>query len=603
MEDNLIKIRNLCMGNGFTGNTTDEYLFTVDCVDYFFFEKNIGQVDIRDGFTDGAGDGGIDFICDDGTKLFLIQGKSQSDLTYNDIRDIYTKMLETVEKFSRGNTNDYNARLKSIYKNTMDKLDNPEIEFIIFTNTTLDKSILYKIDNLNSSDLFQGYNLVIYGKDEIDNKKLSVDDGNMQVAFGELELGSTQCVEYQDGIGAIFTIKAFSLKELYEKKKTDGLFGYNLREQISQASVDSQIDKTISEEKDNFWYYNNGVTIGCKDFYKDGNKLKLQDFSIINGAQTTSKIGKSNFITKDNDFSLVCKVIKSPNSLDDEFIRKISEASNSQKPIKPRDIKSNSAEQKILQRKFMENQKYQLAVEIKRGVRPYNYRNVDAWKRVNNEYIGQILLATQYQKPGTARSNKSEIFGKDSTYLLLFSKDKVQNYDYRSLYDLVNLAHLYDNFKLKYVDEKNGEIDKADDESIKRNLNNLADVCNNAKFITIAIISYFIKKIYFNVKDTKDDNFDLPIIRGDLSLNYKDDDYIDKLEYLFGYIVDRLSMIYNMYEIPLKLKSHSNFFKTDKTYKDIILPEFDKILNDTYDKEKILDNIKIFDDKNNTSKD
>ena len=146
MEDNLIKIRNLCKGSSFTGNTSDEYLFTVDCVDYFFYEKNIGQVDIRDGFTDGAGDGGIDFIYDDGIKLFLIQGKSQTNLTYNDIRDIYAKMLETVENFSRGNTNDYNSRLKSIYKNTMDKLENPEIEFIIFTNTVLDKSILSKID-------------------------------------------------------------------------------------------------------------------------------------------------------------------------------------------------------------------------------------------------------------------------------------------------------------------------------------------------------------------------------------------------------------------------------------------------------------------------
>lgn len=599
MKENLIKIKSLCSGSSFKGNTSEEYLFTINCVDYFFYSKNIGQVDIKDGFVDGANDGGIDFIYDDGIKLYLIQGKSQSDLKYNDIRDAYAKILETVNKFETGNTNDYNERLKAIYKNTIDKLENPEIEFVLFTNTTIDKSTQLKIEELNKNGDFQNYSLVTYGKDEIDNKVLSIEDGNMCVEEGELELGNTKYLDYQEGIGAIFTVKAFSLKELYEKKRSEGLFGYNLREQISQASVDNQIDKTIAEDKNNFWYYNNGITIGCSDFYRDGNKLKLYNFSIINGAQTTSKIGKSNLIKKDNDFFLVCKVIKSENSLDDDFIRKISEASNSQKPIKPRDLKSNSAEQKILQNNFINNGKYQLAVEIKRGVKPSNYRNVDSWKRINNEYIGQILMATQYQKPGTARSNKADIFGKDSTYLLIFSKDKVKNYDYNAIYDLVNIAHLYDNFRIKYVEEKEKEISKKTDENAKKSLNNLISVCNNAKFVTLALITYFIKKIYFNVKDANDDNFSLPIIKGNLSLEYGEDDYIEKLEYLFGYIIDRLSMIYNTNEVNLKLTSHSNFFKTDKNYKETIIPEFDKILNDQYDKEKIYDNIKIFDSRTN----
>jgi len=599
MKENLIKIKNLCNNSNFIGNNSDEYLFTINCVDYFFFEKNIGQVDIRDGFVDGANDGGIDFIYDDGVKLYLIQGKSQTDLKYNDIRDAYAKILETVNNFANSNTNNYNSRLKAIYKNTIDKLDNPEIEFVLYTNSILDKSILTKIDDLNKNGDFQNYHLVAYGKDEIDNKILSVDDGNMYVTYGELELDNTKYLDYQGGIGAIFTVKAFSLKELYEKKKSEGLFGYNLREQISQASVDNQIDKTIAEDKNNFWYYNNGITIGCSDFQRDGNKLKLYNFSIINGAQTTSKIGKSNLIKKDNDFCLVCKVIKSDNSLDDDFIRKISEASNSQKPIKPRDLKSNSSEQKILQNNFINNGKYQLSIEIKRGVRPINYRNVDAWKRVNNEYVGQILMATQYQKPGTARSNKADIFGKDSTYLLVFSKDKVRNYDYNTIYDLVQTAHLYDEFRIKYVEEKEKEIGKSTDDNTKKTLNNLISVCNNAKFVTIALIAYFIKKIYFDVKDSNDDNFNLPVITGNLSLNYKEDDYNKKLEYLFGYIIDRLSMAYNTNEVNLKLTSHSNFFKTDKVYKEIIIPIFDGILNDPYDKEKILDTIKIFDSKSN----
>lgn len=369
MEENLQKIKKMCEGYDFTGNTTDEYLFTINCVDYFFFEKNIGQIDIRDGFTDGAGDGGIDFIYDDGIKLFLIQGKSQNNLDYDKIRDLFYKMLETANNFLSGNTDNYNSKLKSIFKNRLDYLDNPEIEFVLFTNTDINRNVLERVEELKDNKEFENYTLTIYGYDEIDNKRISVEDGNRCIKEGSLDLDTTNWLSYQDGIGGIFTIKANSLKELYEKKKSEGLFGYNLREHITQASVDNAIDDTIKDSKDNFWYFNNGITIGCKSFKADGNKLKLYDFSIINGAQTTTKIGKSPLINKEKDFCLVCKVIKSENSLDDEFIRKISEASNSQKPIKPRDLKSNKIEQIALQNYFIENPKYRLAIEIKRGVK------------------------------------------------------------------------------------------------------------------------------------------------------------------------------------------------------------------------------------------
>jgi hypothetical protein len=74
-----------------------------------------------------------------------------------------------------------------------------------------------------------------------------------------------------------------------------------LREHIVQKSVDDAIDDTIKKERENFWYYNNGITIGCNDYRIDGYKLKLYDFSIINGAQTTTKIGKSNLVLNCNN--------------------------------------------------------------------------------------------------------------------------------------------------------------------------------------------------------------------------------------------------------------------------------------------------------------
>ena len=175
---------------------------------------------------------------------------------------------------------------------------------------------------------------------------------------------------------------------------------------------------TIKKEKENFWFYNNGITIGCEDFVLDGYVLRLYNFSIINGAQTTTKIGESKLIDNEYDFDIVCKVVKANRSLNDEsdFIMKISEASNSQKPIKARDLKANAREQKMLQTKCAEN-KNALAIEIKRGVKPKNYYKVEKWQRVTNEYIGQLILACLLQRPGSARSGKITIFTSEKLYL------------------------------------------------------------------------------------------------------------------------------------------------------------------------------------------
>ena len=57
------KILEMCRELNYSeGKLTDEYLFTLDAVDLFYYKKNIGQIDIKTSFTDGPNDGGIDYI-------------------------------------------------------------------------------------------------------------------------------------------------------------------------------------------------------------------------------------------------------------------------------------------------------------------------------------------------------------------------------------------------------------------------------------------------------------------------------------------------------------------------------------------------------------
>ncbi len=596
MNENLEKIKALTKNLDFSGNTSDEYLFTINCVDYFYYNGNIGKSDIIDGFTDGAYDGGIDFIyVEDENNLKLIQGKSSNDLNYGDIRDLFNKMRETVSNFKNNEIMQYNKNLRSIFKEALENGDNPNIELVLFTNTYIESDVMEKIrENIITSEDYIDLKLTIYDADELLAQVLKIDQSSMIIDSADLLLDKPKnYLEYENEKGAIFSIKASSLHELYKKYSDKGLFGYNLREHITQKNVDDAIDTTIKEDRNNFWFYNNGITIGCKDYQPDGNRLRLYDFSIINGAQTTTKIGESKYVDSDHDFCLVCKVIKSDGSLDDEFIRKISEASNSQKPIKFRDLKSNSKEQQTVQLNFM-NSKNKLAVEIKRGVKPKNYRRVQNWERISNEYLGQLLLSCQYQMPGTARSKTSDIFGKEEVYNLLFSKDKVRKYNYDALYEFVRFGHLYDDFKVEFDSELNQKIKLTDDDTLKNKLNDKDGICRNGKFVILAIIFYLYKKKKMNLDNKPFSKIKKTLIDHEIELEEDNEKFTKNYKKLFEFLIDRLSEIYNNNRFSMKLTSFSNFFKSDKNFEDYIITEIDKIYDDEYFNTGLLSMLSIF---------
>ena len=151
MNNNLEKIKLLCKSNyDFSGHISDEYLFTVNCVDYFYYGKDIGTVAINDGFIDGAFDGGIDFIYNDSEKVYFIQGKSTENLNYEGIRNLFFKMSETLLELKRKKYENYNQKLVNKYIDLMDMLDNPDICLVLFTNSIIsdkDRSRIYSLSN------------------------------------------------------------------------------------------------------------------------------------------------------------------------------------------------------------------------------------------------------------------------------------------------------------------------------------------------------------------------------------------------------------------------------------------------------------------------
>ncbi len=581
MNEKLEKIRTLCKEAGFPdGKLTDEFLFTIDSVDLFYYKRNIGQVDIKNGFTDGSNDGGIDYIYSDGTTMYLIQGKSSDNLKIEDIKGVFYKMAETVSSFENEKYDKYSKLLQTVYKNKYDDLDDDKnIALVLFTQTELSETLEKKVQEFIKDEMLSDYTISVYDAKDMVNREAALFQGNDLVKEDSVRIYPDEdhpknILHYgEDGI--IVNVNATSLKDLYIKHAARGLFSYNLREHITQKSVDQGIEDTIRQNADKFWFYNNGIIIGCSDYQIDGNKIKLYGFSIINGAQTTTQIGKSKLVDSNHDFAVVCKIVRAKNSMrnDEEFIGRISEASNSQKPIRPRDLKANANEQKRLQMEAAQN-KYPLAIEIKRGVKSKNYKKVEKWQRVTNEYVGQLIYSCIFQRPGPARNSKTSMYSSAKLYKQLF----MRKYDYDCLYDLVRLGNEYDAFLEKFSSNPQSDADQV-------------ALAANGKLSILATVIYLYKKQKEIIENSRSDGVHKDNVKGLLITDYPNDDLESKLQNLFKFIIREINKLYEQKKASENITSYSNFFKSEKLY-DLILRDFDEL--DDYDEKKLGEFMEIF---------
>ena len=306
---------------------------------------------------------------------------------------------------------------------------------------------------------------------EIENPKEYVDEGTVTV-------DRPNNFAYFGAEGSIIAnISAASLKELYDLYGYRGLFAQNLRYYVKNAKVDGNIIESIQERPENFWYYNNGIIIICDDFSVDGTTITIKNFSIINGGQTTKLIGETDFST---DFFVQCKIIKNKyGDAEDrlEFIANVAEASNTQKPIKDKDLIANRLEQRLLKKQLAEAGIY---CQIKRGEKVNKKLYPAAWQNTTNEELGQFILSFVYQKPGTARGSKSSICGNKERYSLLFGK----KYNSDFLGDLLKIKAYYKLWATK--------IKKEDDGSDPYKVG----LVNNGMFFITAIIGVVCKFYY-----------------------------------------------------------------------------------------------------------
>lgn len=574
------EIRNLRKNISELTKIRDEYLFTLVCTKFYYYDGDINYSLYDNMFVDGSNDGGIDVIFNDPNSenddLVLVQGKFTQNLSKEDIFNAFVKIDKTVCNINRGFSSNYNEKLKSTYRNCNDIVnENGNIELVLFTISSFSKDDKRKIESeLENYESLKDYNKSIYYFDDIEGQIQYINKRDPWVQEDKIEYNKDDGLLRYNSNGIMVNINANSLKILYEKYQNKGLFDLNLRKYISNKKVDNGIKNTLKNDRDKFWYLNNGITIGCNDYRVDGNTIKLYNFSIINGAQTTSLISKYNGINENTDFSLPCKIIKAKRDLDEEdFISEIAEASNSQKPINSRDLKANRAEQKRLKNRLLKNN-IPVFLEIKRGEKKpakskFNYK----WQIIKNDLLGQLILSFILQYPGTARSSKRSLFEKESLYNKIFKR----NHNIGTLVDVIKLNYHYEQFLDKSLKEKKFDIKKEED-----------SIAKNGKLFVIAILGFFMKverslfKITNLMDGTLKNGIHIDNLNNTIIDKYRSDDFNTLLNELFYKIILILSDLYDIQREKINTTSVSNFFKTDKNYIDIILPYIIKRIYNQY---------------------
>lgn len=575
---------------------TDAYAFSALCVKSNFFKNPaliLNESDIKDIVVDDQYDGGVDILLSDpnseGSDLVIGQAKYWKTIGYEDVLNAMIKMALFYKDMVRGQYEQVNATVQRRFLSLNSEIgDESKIKFVFYTSAPqagirrdrIEKKFreqLTGVSNIEVSILFEA---------DIEDEIKESESRRPTVESGKIRIDKKDnFLIYGDG-AAIVNVSAYSIKQLYAQHNTN-LLARNLRYHIAGRDIDKAIAETIQTDPDSFWLKNNGLTLICDDFEIDGKEVKLRNFSIVNGGQTTYMIHKSSRINSEHDLFLPCKIIKIVGNTEDEknaFSLSIAKATNSQKAIKKVDLKANSPEQV---RFAQEMRNVGIFYQTKRGETvPTAYRlpylNTDLVE------IGKLCLAAIFQLPGTSRNKPSSLYD-EKYYPTIFSGNQAQIS--KLCRELLYIDHYFRTVYLRDFDRENSSAPNKD---VK------ISFAHNARTLCIAFVAFSARYRQGNLTD-----LDLaPLFSASSSESLSDtlyetfrdigsiqfllpprlfadkDQYDSALKKLFSVIIREGISSYTHECRHDPTLTATNYLKKDKNYYDILSIQWDRIADD-----------------------
>ena len=203
-----------------------------------------------------------------------------------------------------------------------------------------------------------------------------------------------------------------SVNEIYQLMDEfgDRLLEKNIRRYLGKNAVNEQISQTLISDtkRQNFFFFNNGITMICEKFSYNGLQekdwnVKIKRLQIINGGQTCKTIYQTLKTHQEIDFSQVYILVRLYEVNDDEdIVQDITYATNSQNPVDFRDLKSNDEIQILLETSAKE-----LGYVYKRKRDNLGNANV-----IPSTVAAEAVFAVWRGKPHLAKYKRNEFFDK-----------------------------------------------------------------------------------------------------------------------------------------------------------------------------------------------
>ena len=478
----------------------DSYVFSALCVKAHFYKNpalDLDENDLKKIVVDSQNDGGADILLTDPNSeesdLVIGQSKFYTNITSEDVQNAMKKMASFYKDMIAGQYEQVNENVASRFMNLNSEIgDEAKIHFVFYTSAPKGRIIRERIEEKFKEEFTDSSKIevsILFDSDIVEEIKES-ESRRPTVEHGKILIDETDnYLEYGED-AVIVNVSAFSIKQLYAQHNIN-LLARNLRYHIAGRDVDKGIANTIDTKPDHFWFRNNGLTIICDEFDISGRYVKLRNFSIINGGQTTFAIHKNRNINEANDLFLPCKIIKTLGETEDEkniFSLEIAKATNSQKAIKPGDLVANSPEQIRFAQAMRE---IGVFYQTKRGeVVPKQYKS--RWLNSNLLDIGKLCLAGIFQLPCTSRSKPSSLY-LDKYYGPIFNGN------------IGNLAQIAQVCKeLLYIDHyfRDSFCDRYVKENKEGKSPERISFANNARTICIAFASFAARYHQGNINNT-----------------------------------------------------------------------------------------------------
>lgn len=298
---------------------------------------------------DGGFDHGIDsvYLAPDQT-IWLVQSKYKDSGSGEPELGEVSKFRDGVTDLLHGKFDRFNQNLQKRQAQIVGALDNESCRVrvvLVYSGTAMadDKRNIFN----DLENAFNGTNpgfvrCFSYGLSTLHDLHMTgLSAAPIDATLEIRDFGHTQS-PYRSFYGRI---DAKFLAELWSEHK-DRLVERNIRRFKGSTTVNAGLRKTLQEESDHFFYFNNGVTFLCqsiqeqfpRDSHRRSGKFLAKGISIINGAQTVGAIAREPVAHYEEHATEVMVTLICLDSAPDDFGDRVTQYRNRQNSVELEDF-------------------------------------------------------------------------------------------------------------------------------------------------------------------------------------------------------------------------------------------------------------------------